>query len=168
MIRCFILIAACVALHRAGPSLLDIGDSLPLTWTRIETIHRCLKWSLALWAVYDINSMLNRWAENRWSLKSDKIVWNWEKEIAVITGGSQGIGACVVKNLVSHGINCAVLDVAPLSKTFSNGVIYSSGVLQVKNWLTLRQMSFGLCVTINATSPLAKIYTKPRRRFVPI
>jgi hypothetical protein len=123
MIRCFILIAACIALHRAGPSLLDFGNGLPLTWTQLETLHWCLQWSFALWAVYDFNSMLNRWAENRWSFQTDKSAWNWEKEIAVVTGGSQGIGACVVKKLASHGINCAVLDVAPLSETFTNGEI---------------------------------------------
>ncbi|KAF1911337.1 hypothetical protein BDU57DRAFT_507252 [Ampelomyces quisqualis] len=120
MIRCFILIAAYIALHRAGPPLLNFGDSLPLTWAQIKTLHRGLQWSLALWAIYDFNSMLNRWAENRWLFQTDKRTWNWEQEIAVVTGGSQGIGACVVKKLAFHGINCAVLDVAPLSESFTN------------------------------------------------
>jgi all-trans-retinol dehydrogenase (NAD+) len=139
MIRCLMLIAACIALHRAGPSLLNLGDRLPLTWTQTETLQWYLQWSLALWAVYDFNSMLNRWAENRWSFQNDKSAWNWEKEIAVVTGGSQGIGACVVKKLAFHGINCAVLDVAPLSETFTTGVILLIDAAQVDGWLTLRR-----------------------------
>ncbi|KAH5207600.1 hypothetical protein HBI82_194990 [Parastagonospora nodorum] len=54
-----------------------------------------------------------------WLWRDDTGAWDWEKEIAVVTGGAQGIGACVVKNLLSHGISCAVLDVAPLSANYT-------------------------------------------------
>ncbi|KAL5118882.1 hypothetical protein ACEQ8H_003205 [Pleosporales sp. CAS-2024a] len=116
MIRCVMLIAACAALQAAGPSSFPkLGDVLP----RSDTLHCYLKWALALWAVLDLNSILNRWAENRWQWKDDASAWQWATEIAVVTGGSQGIGASVVKKLTCHGIHCAVLDVAPLSADFT-------------------------------------------------
>ena len=54
--------------------------------------------------------------------KNDKSAWRWTSEVAVVTGGSAGIGACVVKELVSHGIKVAVLDVGPLCELFTEGV----------------------------------------------
>jgi len=54
---------------------------------------------------------------------SDKGSWQWEKELAVVTGGSNGIGAAVVRELVSFGIRVAVLDVQPLSEELQNGVL---------------------------------------------
>lgn len=39
----------------------------------------------------------------------------------MVTGGSAGIGACVAKKLVSHGVKVAVLDVGPLSDSFTTG-----------------------------------------------
>jgi all-trans-retinol dehydrogenase (NAD+) len=37
--------------------------------------------------------------------------WDWPNEIAVITGGSSGIGKCIVDRLLSSGLRVAVLDV---------------------------------------------------------
>jgi all-trans-retinol dehydrogenase (NAD+) len=121
MIWCFILIAACIALHTATPTTLALGKSLPLSEIQAESVFWYLKWCLTLWAIYESNAVLNRWAENRWLWKNDTGDWNMETEIAVVTGGSQGIGKCVVKRLVSYGVRCAVLDVAPLSENFTKG-----------------------------------------------
>jgi all-trans-retinol dehydrogenase (NAD+) len=121
MIRCTMLIAACAVLHGTDVSLLPFGSSIPLSDFHAETILWYLEWCFAVWACIDFNSVLNGWAENRWVWRNDTSAWDWKKEIAVITGGSKGIGACVVKKLVSHGISCAVLDVAPLSETFTKG-----------------------------------------------
>jgi all-trans-retinol dehydrogenase (NAD+) len=118
------LVAACIALHGFGSSLLTRGVGRQLPFIATNTLHWYLKWSLTLWAVLDFNSVLNRWAENRWAWRTDASGWDWKKEIAVVTGGSQGIGACVVKKLVSQGIRCAVLDVAALSENFTKGVYY--------------------------------------------
>lgn len=74
------------------------------------------------WMAVEINAVLNSWAENRWIWKSDRSDWNWPSEVAVVTGGSAGIGACVVKRLVSHGIKVAVLDIGPLSGHFTDGL----------------------------------------------
>jgi all-trans-retinol dehydrogenase (NAD+) len=121
MIRCFSLIAASVVLHTSGSAIISHGSSLPLPATVIESVFWFSKWSFTLWAIYEFNAVLNRWAENRWVWNNDTSDWNWKNEIAVVTGGSQGIGACVVERLVSHGVSCAVLDVAPLSAKFTEG-----------------------------------------------
>ncbi|KAG5969449.1 hypothetical protein E4U58_001451 [Claviceps cyperi] len=39
--------------------------------------------------------------------------WDWPKEIAVVTGGCSGIGACIVGRLVERGVRVAVIDVQP-------------------------------------------------------
>lgn len=122
MLRAVLLGVASIALHTLGPETLKIGQILPLSEAQIGTLIRCLKWGLPLWAVADINSALNRWAERRWMWREDKTGWNWEHEIAVVTGGSAGIGACVVKQLVSHKIRVAVLDIQPLSDLFTKGM----------------------------------------------
>ncbi|KAF2020843.1 NAD(P)-binding protein [Aaosphaeria arxii CBS 175.79] len=65
--------------------------------------------------LFEANSALNRWADKRWRWGNDVESWNWKEELCVITGGSRGIGAEVVKKLTSHGIRVAILDVeAPL------------------------------------------------------
>jgi NADPH:quinone reductase-like Zn-dependent oxidoreductase len=53
---------------------------------------------------------------------SDKVVnnwsgdvWDWSKEVVVVTGGSDGIGKIVVALLAERGVKVAVLDVQPLS-----------------------------------------------------
>ncbi|KAF2130631.1 NAD(P)-binding protein [Dothidotthia symphoricarpi CBS 119687] len=86
---------------------------------RYATLVWFMKCVLGLGAVNEVNTLLNSWAANRWVWKSDKSNWNWKSEVAVVTGGSKGIGACVVKKLVSHGVKVAVLDVEPLSNDFS-------------------------------------------------
>lgn len=46
--------------------------------------------------------MLNNW-------KND--VYEWDKEIVVVTGGSDGIGAIVVGMLAQKGVKVVILDV---------------------------------------------------------
>ena len=123
VIRLFILIAACGVLHVLGPTHRRFGETFYLSDLQYETLRLYLKWALALWAIIDFNALLNRWAENKWIWRNDTSGWHWRNEVAVVTGGSQGIGACVVKKLVSHGINCAVLDVVPLADTITQGVL---------------------------------------------
>ena len=66
-------------------------------------------------AVRRLNRLLNRAASNSWRLTVAP-GWDWPKEIAVITGGSSGIGKSTVEALVSHGIRVAILDVQPPPK----------------------------------------------------
>ncbi|KAJ9640912.1 hypothetical protein H2199_005580 [Coniosporium tulheliwenetii] len=82
----------------------------------LHLLSTSLKWLLALGLTSKINSLLSRWAENKWIWKNEKTSWKWDSEIAVVTGGSNGIGAHVVRGLVARGVKVAVLDIQPLSK----------------------------------------------------
>ena len=123
MFRCLALAATCVGLQFIDPAKSGILDSLFLGLHPYgqAIIIRLIKWGLAAWATVEANAVLNTWAENRWAWKNDRNDWDWPNEVAVVTGGSAGIGACVVKQLVSHGIQVAVLDIGPLSSQFTDG-----------------------------------------------
>lgn len=121
MIRCALVTVGSILARAANPESLGFGGKLGGFGSMLAACHWCLKWVLSLWALVELNWVLNRWATNRWSFKTDKSSWDWKREIAVVTGGSAGIGACVVKKLVSHGIKVAVLDVSPLSDVFTQG-----------------------------------------------
>ncbi|KAI4645984.1 hypothetical protein J4E93_005563 [Alternaria ventricosa] len=119
MIRCALLTLAAVLLRVAKPEYFRLGGKLGLSSSQLVTLHYYLKWALPIWALVDFNSVLNRFAERRWIWRTDKSIWDWKNEVAVVTGGSAGIGGCVVKKLTSHGIKVAVLDVSPLSEIFT-------------------------------------------------
>ncbi|KAF1831532.1 NAD(P)-binding protein [Decorospora gaudefroyi] len=116
MIRPILLTLASFILRATNPDYLNFGR---LSHSQTVTLQWYLGWILPAWALVDFNSLLNRWAENRWIWRPDKSSWDWKREVAVVTGGSAGIGACVVKKLASHGIRVAVLDVSPLSEAFT-------------------------------------------------
>lgn len=120
MFRCLAVTAACIGLQLVDLSAISTSGNF-LVGLHPATIVRLMKWGLAAWATVEINSVLNSWAENRWIWRNDKSDWDWPNEVAVVTGGSAGIGACVVKKLVSHGIKVAVLDIGPLSSQFTDG-----------------------------------------------
>lgn len=52
-------------------------------------------------------NILGSGAQNNW--KND--VYNWKKEIVVVTGGSDGIGSHIVRFLSELGITVVVLDI---------------------------------------------------------
>lgn len=87
--------------------------SMPKTQRFLVT---ALKWVLVLGLTANANALLAAWARNNWLFFSNLKPWKWDEEVAVITGGSNGIGALVVKGLASRGSKVAVLDVQPLPK----------------------------------------------------
>jgi 3-oxoacyl-ACP reductase-like protein len=112
MLRSLAALTTCIGLQLVDLSLLGLTNSI---------LIRSLKLLSYAWIVVELNAVLNSWAENRWRWTNDKSNWNWRSEVAVVTGGSAGIGACVVKKLVLHGIKVAVLDIGPLSSQFTDG-----------------------------------------------
>jgi phosphoglycerate dehydrogenase-like enzyme len=84
-----------------------------------ENIRRLvagLKWAFALGLLRNVNRWLNSVALSNWKIKAAKDKWIWDWEIAVVTGGSSGIGAEITKALMRKGIKVAVLDIQPLPK----------------------------------------------------
>ncbi|KAF5625188.1 estradiol 17-beta-dehydrogenase 11 precursor [Fusarium tjaetaba] len=79
--------------------------------------------------VYAMGGLYLSWVASRWL--SDRMLNNnvsakfdWKKEIAVVTGGSGGIGAEVVKALNAEGVTTIVIDVLPLSYPKSKSIHY--------------------------------------------
>lgn len=105
------------------PLLLRLPEnySAPLTTS--------LKWLFALGLVGKVNRWLSNWANRKWLRKDDKSAWDWKNEVAVVTGGSGGIGAFVVKGLVSKGVKVAVIDVLPLSDDLKDCMFHKFGAL---------------------------------------
>ncbi|KAK0643956.1 hypothetical protein B0T16DRAFT_416915 [Cercophora newfieldiana] len=73
----------------------------------------------ALWAAFilgtiiRVNRSLNIMASNAWRTSPEK-GWDWPKEVAVVTGGSSGIGKSIVEQLTALGVRVAVWDVQGL------------------------------------------------------
>lgn len=118
--RCLVAAAACVAVL-VGPASGKSPKLLPLSDEQSATFLQILRWLCGLLLVWEINGVLNEWAENNWVFRSSESTWDWKNEVAVVTGGSGGIGAVVVKKLISYGVRVAVLDVEPLSSAFEAG-----------------------------------------------
>ena len=120
-IRVLVFAGAYTALSMAFRSYGPLS-SLPLWADHYARLIRIVKATLAACLIREVNSLLNAWAENRWLFTNDRSSWHWSNELAVVTGGSNGIGAAVVRELVSHGVKVAVLDIQPLSDALQNGV----------------------------------------------
>ncbi|KAF2688592.1 dehydrogenase/reductase SDR family member 8 precursor [Lentithecium fluviatile CBS 122367] len=83
----------------------------PQTLARVVKV---LKWLLALGLTGTVNRTLNELALNSWRAKSEKSRWNWNREVAVVTGGCSGLGELLVKRLINKGVKVAVLDIKQL------------------------------------------------------
>lgn len=70
-----------------------------------------LKTLLFLGLADRISGWLDRAVANNWT----NDVYDWSKELVVVTGGSDGIGKAIVLLLAERGIRVAVLDIQPLT-----------------------------------------------------
>ncbi|KAE9573934.1 Dehydrogenase RED2 [Colletotrichum fructicola] len=82
-------------------------------WIGVWGLKTVLKILVALGVGRVLNRIQNLRATNNWSLFV-RGNWSWSEEIAVVTGGCNGIGKAIVLALVQRGLRVAILDVAEL------------------------------------------------------
>ncbi|KAL2150483.1 hypothetical protein VTH82DRAFT_7046 [Thermothelomyces myriococcoides] len=87
--------------EQARPVLSSLPNSTAVTVLQVL---------VALGLVRTVNGMLNTMAANSWRLTAAS-GWDWPNEIAVITGGSSGIGKGIAERLAKMGVRVAVLDI---------------------------------------------------------
>ncbi|KFH44231.1 Short-chain dehydrogenase/reductase family 16C member-like protein [Hapsidospora chrysogenum ATCC 11550] len=119
-----LLLAATYAPKETKEALSTIASRIPAALSTcspgdLSTTKTILKVLVALGIIRVINKTLNNMAQNSWRLFRAG-GWDWNKEIAVVTGGCSGIGLCVVERLVAMGVRVAVLDIQDLPKQFQN------------------------------------------------
>lgn len=85
-----------------------------------ETAYSRLKALFAFGVIRWTNGFFSQKVLDNWT--SD--VYQWDKEIVLITGGAGGIGGDVVKMLEERGVKVVVLDVIPMSFETSSLVHY--------------------------------------------
>ena len=103
--------ASCLAFMTFGPSELVqrfINPEAIARLLRIRDGRLPLAILTALGLIRTANRALNRAALNNWSF-SARPGWQWSSEIALVTGGSSGIGKCLVLGLVDKGVRVVVV-----------------------------------------------------------
>jgi hypothetical protein len=133
---------------------------------KFPVVLRWLKILFALGLVASIDGVLSQWALNNWIWSPDKKKWVWEKEVAVVTGGSGAIGGMTAKGLAERGVKVAIMDVTPLPADMQNSMNSCCPTCTRERFaLTLKKIrtsSFS-----SATSQRKKAYWKPQQQSAP-
>lgn len=92
---------------------------LPQNLSRAQLI-KFIAWLVAVGLGAQINTILTSWARANWIMGKGRGKQfgadGWGQEVAVVTGGSNGIGALIAKGLAARGIKVAILDIAEPSE----------------------------------------------------
>ncbi|KAF5566820.1 retinal short-chain dehydrogenase reductase [Fusarium phyllophilum] len=113
-----LLAAATFAPDAVSNALASMAAKLPdhaSHTLELTIVKKVLYVWLSLGIVRTINRFLNTMAHNSWRMTAAP-GWDWKNEIAVVTGGSSGIGLSIVEKLSAMGIRVAVFDVQDLPK----------------------------------------------------
>ncbi|KAK7550194.1 hypothetical protein BKA81DRAFT_387709 [Phyllosticta paracitricarpa] len=81
---------------------------------------KTIKALLCLGLAHHINKWLSKGVVNNWTNDT----YDWNKEIVVVTGGSDGIGKHIVLFLAERGIKVAVFDIQPMTYASPPSVKY--------------------------------------------
>ncbi|KAI8623355.1 NAD(P)-binding protein [Xylariaceae sp. FL1651] len=95
------------------------GQHAPPSSRDLSTINTVLHVLFALGVVRHLNRILNTMAANSWRLAASG-GWDWPNEVAVVTGGSSGIGKEIVKRLAALGVRTAILDIQDPPKSMEH------------------------------------------------
>jgi NAD(P)-dependent dehydrogenase (short-subunit alcohol dehydrogenase family) len=114
------LLGLVVYLERNEDALARITEAVPklgalLASVELPLARTVLQWLLALSFVAQAHGLLTTMAHNSWRVGAGR-GWDWPSEIAVVTGGSGGIGLHMVRKLSALGVRVAVLDIVDLPK----------------------------------------------------
>lgn len=103
-----------------------VNRNLDLSVLKKNSTRTLLQVLFALGFAKTLNRTLNNWAKNNWVVSAKKQDWRWNEEIAVVTGGCNGIGKAITYALVKRGVRVAVLDVQdfPLDMTRESKITY--------------------------------------------
>ncbi|KAJ4012525.1 hypothetical protein NW752_008223 [Fusarium irregulare] len=118
MLSCPLLLTSIYAPTVTNNALSSIASHLPPEISptlNLQMINKVLLIWTSLSILRSINRILNMMAHNSWRLRPASN-WSWTNEIAVVTGGSSGIGLSIVQRLTAMGIQIAVLDIQDLPK----------------------------------------------------
>jgi tRNA A37 threonylcarbamoyladenosine dehydratase len=102
-----------IALLRNGPAGLHAPILRLLRITTdpdLKILLSRLTFVASISGILAANRILNHLARNNWLL-AKKADWDWPNEVAVVTGGSGGIGTKIVNGLAERGIKVAVIDI---------------------------------------------------------
>ncbi|KAF5025489.1 hypothetical protein F66182_2394 [Fusarium sp. NRRL 66182] len=113
-----LLFAIVYAPDAASNVLTVFANKLPehvATTLNLSTSKAALQILFGFSIVRSINQALNSMAHNAWRLRPARN-WDWPSEIAVVTGGSSGIGLRMVQRLAELGVRVAVFDIQGLPK----------------------------------------------------
>jgi all-trans-retinol dehydrogenase (NAD+) len=102
--------SALILIAYGPPSVRSRIHALPI---ESQKLIYALRGLLGLGIGRTINRAMNSYAMNNWSMRSMS-GWQWEGELAVVTGGCSGIGRALVEGLVRKGVRVAILDVQDL------------------------------------------------------
>jgi all-trans-retinol dehydrogenase (NAD+) len=101
--------------------------------------------TLAAWSLLrGVSRFLDKGVTNNWT----NDVYDWKKEIVIVTGGSDGIGALVVQSLAQKGIRVIVIDIQKpkfVGKTY--GCLDQNGIVEVDMLTKNHRMSSTITVT---------------------
>jgi all-trans-retinol dehydrogenase (NAD+) len=82
-----------------------------LSTISIERLLVGIKTLCVLGIVRQVNIKLNSLAFTHWRMNARKDRWHWNSEVAIVTGGSLGIGKGTVASLYSKGMKVAIFDI---------------------------------------------------------
>ena len=88
----------------------------------LPIIRNLLKFLWGAAIVKNLNGIASHVALNSWKGN----VWKDEEEVVVVTGGSSGIGALVVRGFAARGVKVAILDLNESKDSLGKSLLGSS------------------------------------------